>query len=68
MPESGTKPPYKRSVDELKTEITFDIWNKFKGEGSKTVDDLNKRNTKMITELIERLAIALDKINSYEQE
>jgi len=51
MPDLPIKPPNKR-VDELTTEITLDIFEKFKTES-----DLQKRNNEIITYLIKQIAI-----------
>ena len=66
MPSPGTKPPTKRG-EELRTKITAEMWKKFNKEGSKTLSELHERDTKMINELIARLADALEKLEIYEK-
>ena len=44
-------------LSKIKTQITFDLWDKFKDYPSTSKDDLHKRDTEMITYLIELLAI-----------
>lgn len=61
MPDVPIKPPNKR-VDELVTELTLSVSEKFEDEKI-----LIKRYSHMITHLTKELAIALLKIEAYGQ-
>ena len=67
MPRPGHKPPTK-SVDDRKTVLLKQMWDKYNKEGSKTINELHSRDTKMISELIELLAISQLKNEFYENE
>ena len=45
------------NLNDIKSQITFELWDKFKDYPSTSKDDLHKRDTEMITYLIELLAI-----------
>lgn len=62
MPDPPIKPPNKLAIDELVTELTLSISEKYEDEKI-----LIKRYPKMITHLIRELAIALLKIKEYEK-
>lgn len=61
MPDVPIKPPNKR-VDELVTELTISVSEMFEDEKI-----LVKRYSKMLTHLTKELAIALLKLETYEQ-
>lgn len=61
MPDVPIKPPNKR-VDELVTELTLSVSERFEDEKI-----LTKRYSKMLTHLTRELAIALLKVEAYEQ-
>lgn len=61
MPDVPIKPPNKR-VDELVTELTLSVSEKFEDEKI-----LVKRYNKMLTHLTRELAIALLKLEAYEK-
>lgn len=62
MPDVPIKPPNKR-VDELVTELTLSVSEMFEDEKI-----LVKRYSKMLTHLTKELAIALLKLEAYEQD
>ena len=61
MPDVPIKPPNKR-VDELVTELTLSVSEQFEDEKI-----LVKRYSKMLTHLTKELAIALLKVEAYEE-
>jgi len=61
MPDVPIKPPNKR-LDELVTELTLSVSEKFEGEKT-----LVKRYAKMMTHLTRELAIALLKLEEFEK-
>ena len=61
MPDPPVRPPGKR-VDELTTELTFEINEKFQGEAIR-----NRRNTLMINHAIKELAYFKALCEEYEK-
>ena len=66
MPREEQIPPSKR-VDELKSQITKDIWEKFNEMPSLTASDREKRGIEMINYLVRELAISMAKIEYLEK-
>ncbi len=56
MPRPEEKPPFKKRVDELVSEITVYYWNRYSGSPCKTSHEIQKRDANMINSLIKDLA------------
>lgn len=67
MPDPVKKPP-KGRLNELRTEITSEMWEKYSKKRCRKLSERHERDTKMITDLIAQLAEAKAIIEIYEME